>query len=63
MPLETKAKIVHTLVITVATYRCESRTVKKGNKKNGFIRNKVLEECSIDILDHQKDKQVGPKTN
>ena len=48
MSLETKAKIIHALVFTITMYIC---TVKKVDRKNW-----ILEESSMDTLDHQKDQ-------
>ena len=62
--LETKAKIIHALIVPVTMYGCESWTVKKaGRKKNGLIWKMVLEESSMDTLDCQKEEQVGPRAN
>ena len=64
--LETKAKIIYTLVFLITMYRCESWTIKKADKKEIvflYIYNVVLEESFVDTLDCQKDKQVGPRAN
>ena len=64
--LEAKAKIIHALIFPITRHRCESWAVKKVDRKIRyiwFIWNMVLEESSVDTLDHQKDEQVGPKAN
>ena len=55
--LETKIKIIHTLVFPITMYGWESWTVKKASR--GFIWNTVLDESFADTLDCQKDKQGG----
>ena len=61
--LETKAKFIHTVVVPITVYGCESWTVKKWQEKNGFTWNVASEESSTDTLDCQKDEQVGPGAN
>ena len=63
MSLETKAKIIHTLIFPSTMYRCESWTVKKADIKKWFIWNMVLEESTMETLDHRKDEQVGPSAH
>ncbi|KAF6372053.1 hypothetical protein mRhiFer1_009790 [Rhinolophus ferrumequinum] len=59
--LEIKAKIIHTLVFPIIMYRCESWRVKKAEGKRSI--HFELEESSVDAVDHQKDEQVGLRTN
>ena len=62
--LETKAKVINTLVFSITMHDCESWTVKKADKKKKPISLKmVLEENSTYTLDCQKDECVGPGAN
>nr|XP_014699041.2 uncharacterized protein LOC106832698 [Equus asinus] len=58
---DTKAKVVHTLVLPTTVYACESWAVKKAAGKNGFIGNMVLGESSADTLDYQKGDPWVPE--
>ena len=61
--LQTSAKITPTLILPITMYKCKSWTVKKAERKNVVHLNTVLEEISMDPVDHQNDKQVGPGGN
>ena len=63
MPLEIKAKIIHTLVFPITIYRCKSWIVKVGREKSDSLEIWFWKESSVDTLDQQKDYQVGPGAN
>lgn len=51
-------------MLPAMTYRWGSLTRKKADrKKKRFTPNMVLGERSTNTLDHQKDKQTGPRAN
>lgn len=58
--LETKDKILHTLVFPTTLYRCESCT---GKKADGTKWIRLLEESSVDTMDLQQEQQMGLREN
>ena len=61
--LLTKVHIVKAMVLPVATYECESSTVKKTVPKNWHFRTMVLEKTLESSLDSKEIKSVNPKEN
>lgn len=59
--IETKAKVIHTLVFTVTIYRFESWTVKKADRKKLIYLKFGIGGESTDTLDSQEDEQEGPR--
>ena len=61
--LETKAKIIHTLIFPVTMYRGESWIVKKADRKKLIHLKYGAGGELMDTTDCWKDEQVGPRTN
>ena len=61
--LLTKVHKVKAMVLPVATYECESSTVKKTVLKNWHFRTMVLKKTLESPLDSKEIKSVNPKEN
>lgn len=61
--LATKTKIIHALTFPRTRYACESWTVKRLIGKQRIHLNMVLKASCTDLLDRQKDEQVGSRAN
>lgn len=64
VPLELKAKTIHTLVFSVSTYRCKRCIVKKVDRENKNDSFKIWVVAELYGYHGQpKGKQLDPKAN